>query len=166
MSKYVTKDWKKKGGLCENCEQNQVQINYENRLMKFPKGAIFMQVTDWLKGYIYVLPEYEDLFIREFKDLAEEMLRYDCEKPIDKCIDNADYDGYVQYAYLSLYDSDIFDDNLGDENRTCRRCKMARKQSEEDWELIPIFYAFRSLDLVVYDKLFLYLKSLHADGIE
>ena len=136
--------------MFSRCMEEELQEYYKNGLSQFPKGSIFLQVTDMHKGYIFVLPEFEKTFKNVFKEEYMALNRYVNEKPIDKIVGEREYVGYIEYAYLPLYDCEIFDNNQNIQKRTCRRCKKVQKY-EILWKERQIFYAFKSLDLIVYD---------------
>ena len=137
-----------------NKRMEEELFNYfKNYLAHFPKDTIFMQVTDFLKGYIEVLPEYEkecDLLVEHFR-----LRKYGDGWAIDKEVGNDCYNRYIEYAYLALYDLNIFDECLEDKNgfqiedNSCMYDRINR----------ALYYAFRENGLIRYSKMFLHLRE-------
>ena len=123
---------------------------YVRELRKFPEESIFMQVTVDEKGYIQVLPEYEEQYDKIFGNL--ELIKYELEyRAVDKIIWAKDYLGYIEYAYLSLYDECIFDENLNDENKVCEKYGLTDARA--------VYYAFKKIGRIRYDDDFISLKE-------
>lgn len=142
--------------VCEGCKELEMQEFYEAGLAKFAKDSIFLQVTDMQKGYIHVLPDYEEQYKELFGEVK--LRRYEDSFPVDKMAGDGCYANYVEYAYLALYDQYVFDDELlEDKKRNCKDCQRARVQGFRER---AIYHAFKKLGLVKYNKTFLYLKSL------
>lgn len=85
--------------------EEQLTVYYEEVLEEFPAEAIFMYVASFDKGYIQVLPEYEEKYKQAFDILG--LHRYENEMAIDKCVGDKWFEGYIEYAYLPLYECHI-----------------------------------------------------------
>ena len=120
--------------------ERELQECYEKEFDEVSKKALFLQVTDFAKGYFQVRPEYEEEFERVFGD---EYIKYVDSPALDKVAWDEPYEGYTEYAYLSLYDSGVFDK---------KSFLYSEEHDGEVWDMRAIYYAFKKMGRVVHDR--------------
>lgn len=120
---------------CTQAVYNEYYEYFKNSLSEFEHGKVFMQVTSFSKGYIWVAPECEKGFEKYFGVLRLD--RYFNEEPIDKEVGEAFWENFLEYAYLPLYDCGIDNELL----------------PEKEWELDHLecraaYFAFKEYHLI------------------
>lgn len=120
--------------------ERELQECYEKEFDEVSKKALFLQVTDFAKGYFQVLPEYEEEFERVFGD---EYIKYVDSPALDKVAWDEPYEGYTEYAYLSLYDFGVLDK---------KSFLYSEEHDGEVWDMRAIYYAFKKMGRVVHDR--------------
>ena len=124
---------------CAEAVYNTYFECYKNTLSEFEHGKVFLQVTSFTEGYVWVAPECEKKF--EEGELAKlfdlETDKYFNEKPIYKVVGEASWENFFEYAYLPLFDCYI-DYGLS---------------ANKDWSVDLLkdraaYFAFKELDLV------------------
>ncbi|MCH5205973.1 MAG: hypothetical protein J1F09_03400 [Oscillospiraceae bacterium] len=95
---------------CAEAVQNIFFECYKNTLSEFEHGKVFLQVTSFTKGYIWVAPECEKKFEdgefgRLFDlEIHKDIFKHFNDRPIDKEVGEASWANMFEYSYLALYD--------------------------------------------------------------